>query len=307
MYSSNSGITEPLVSIISVNYNGFDDTCEMIVSLKDHLQFSFELIVVDNASKENEAERIRQLYPWVKCIRCEKNLGFAGGNNIGIVEAKGKYIFLLNNDTYITDNSLSGLITFLDNNPQVGAVTPKLKFAIYPYEIQFAGYASFSKITLRNHIIGYGEKDEGQYETPTSNSFLHGAAMMVRKDVIAKAGMLPDMYFLYYEELDWCERIKEAGYELWYVPSATVYHKESKSVGSKSTLKTFYMTRNRMLFAWRNCSGLNRYLAIAYQTTIALPKSILASLAAGRSDLAKAALKGSADFFKTKNRYAKIP
>ncbi|WP_185154933.1 glycosyltransferase family 2 protein [Dysgonomonas sp. HDW5A] len=302
MYSNNLGIADPLLSIISVNYNGFDDTCEMIDSLKEHLTFSFEVIVVDNASKVNDAERIRLIYPWVKCIRSEKNLGFAGGNNIGIAEAKGKYLFLLNNDTFVTDNSLSNLITFMDSNPQVGAVTPKLKFALYSDEIQFAGYASFSKITLRNHIIGYGEKDEGQYEIPKRSAFLHGAAMMVRKEVIGKAGILPDMYFLYYEELDWCERIKEAGYELWYVPGGTVYHKESKSVGSNSSLKMFYMTRNRLLFAWRNSSGFNRYLAIAYQTTIALPKSIVKSLIRGRFDLAKAALKGWSCFFVTKKQ-----
>ncbi|MEN9918740.1 MAG: hypothetical protein RL662_1176 [Bacteroidota bacterium] len=290
-----------LVSIITVNYNGLSDTCEMIASVKTHLTLPFELIVVDNASIQNEAQQINELFPWVNCIRSNDNLGFAGGNNLAIKQARGKYIFLLNNDTYITDDSLHHLSSFLNDNIAVGAVSPKLKFAAYPNEIQFAGYTSFSKITLRNRIIGYGEPDKGQYEIPTQHAYLHGAAMMVRRSVIDKTGLLPEVYFLYYEELDWCERIKDAGYQLWYVPTCTVYHKESKSVGTKSSLKNYYQTRNRLLFAKRNSKGVYRYLSIIYQLTIALSKNIGTALISNRPDLAKAAWKGANDFLTMKD------
>lgn len=295
---------KPLVSIISVNYNGFYDTCEMIESINQYLSFPYELIVVDNASSQNDALRISELYPWVHCIRSEKNLGFAGGNNLGIKKACGEYLFFLNNDTYITDNSLYNLVKFLKSNPLAGAVAPKIKFADFPDEVQFAGYTAFSRVTMRNRIIGFGEKDKGQYDQPTQNPFLHGAAMLVKREVITKAGMMPDVYFLYYEELDWCERIKDAGYELWYSPSCTIYHKESKSVGQKSPLKNFYQTRNRLLFAWRNCKGIEKYLTIVYQLTIALPKNILISLLSKRTDLAMAALKGAIDYFRIENKTA---
>ena len=292
----------PKVSIITVNYNGFSDTCELIESLKKYITFSYEIVVVDNASVQNEAAKLQDIYPYTTCIRSEKNLGFAGGNNVGIKVAKGEYILLLNNDTYVTDSSLEDLISILENNPKIGAVSPKIKFASIPDEIQFAGYTNLSAITLRNQTIGYAEKDKGQYNQPLLTHYLHGAAMMVKRTAIEKAGLMPELYFLYYEELDWCQHIKDAGYELWFQPSALVYHKEGKSVGQKSPLKILYMTRNRLLYAWRNCKGIRRYLTIIYQLTIALPKNTLVYLFSGRTDLAKASVKGAFKFFSIKNK-----
>lgn len=292
----------PQISIVTVNYNGFADTCELIESLQQYATFSYELIVVDNASVKDESTLIRNLYPSVTCIRSEKNLGFAGGNNLGIKEAKGDFIFLLNNDTYITDDSLISLTHFLESHPQAGAVSPKIKFAEFPDEIQFAGYSDLSAITQRNHSIGFGEKDEGQYDNPTQTYFLHGAAMMIPRNLIEKVGLMSEIFFLYYEELDWCKRIRENGYELWYVPTATIYHKESKSVGQKSALKNFYMTRNRLLYAWRHSKGLTRCMTITYQLLIALPKNVIVSLLQKRTDLAKAAIKGALNFFKIKDK-----
>lgn len=285
------------ISIITVNYNGFKDTCELIESLKIHLgNLSYELFVVDNASKENEAEKLQKLYPWIHSIRSEKNLGFAGGNNLALAKAKGKFVLLINNDTYITDNSLINLIAFMEANKNIGAVSPKIKFAEPPNDLQFAGYTEFTRITLRNSLIGFGEKDSEQYNTPIRSPYLHGAAMMVRNDAIKKAGPMPEIYFLYYEELDWCEQIKKAGYELWYQPSSTVYHKESRSVGRESTLKRYYMTRNRLLYASRNLTNSEKYLSIVYQLAIAIPKSITSSLLNCRLDLAKATIKGVSAF-----------
>lgn len=284
------------ISIITVNYNGMSDTCHMIDSLMQHLsEVSYEIIIVDNASLKDEITQIQAKYKNIHCIKSDLNLGFAGGNNLGIMQAKGKYVLLLNNDTYINDDSLLSLAEFLDSNTIVGAVSPKIKFADSNI-IQFAGYTDLSQVTLRNSLIGFGETDLGQYDTPAKSPFLHGAAMMLRRDIIKKVGLMPEIYFLYYEELDWCEQIKKNGFELWYNPQAVVFHKESRSVGQNSPLRCYYMTRNRLLYAWRNRRGLIRLIAILYQFLIANPKGIFTYIFNGRFDLVGASIRGMISF-----------
>ena len=119
--------TIPDLSFITICYNGFEDTCELIESLQDKIHsVSYEIIVVDNASREDEAAKIRRLYPTVTTIRSEVNGGFSGGNNIGIRAAQGKYLFLINNDTYIESDDLSCLVERLESRPEIGGVSPKI-------------------------------------------------------------------------------------------------------------------------------------------------------------------------------------
>lgn len=292
----------PELSIITVNYNGIKDTGELIESLQEHVSLLYEIIVVDNASRINEARLLKQKYPHIIAIRSEENLGFSGGNNLGISIAKGKYIFLLNNDTFIKEDTFHYLIKRLESSPQNGAVSPKIKFAFPPHNIQFAGYIPLSQITLRNDLIGFGENDNGQFNTPIRTPYCHGAAMMVKKEVIEKVGYMPEIYFLYYEELDWSTQIEKSGYELWYEPGCTVYHKESQSTGQQSYLRTFYLTRNRLLYTWRNRYGITRWVSILYQLVVAAPKNTLFFLLKGRTDLAKAILKGVFAFLKLEHK-----
>ena len=229
------------LSIITVNYNGLKDTCELIDSIP--FNDDMEVIVVDNASTEDEASIIREKYPQVIVIRSEKNLGFAGGNNLGIKEAKGKYIFLINNDTLFKDFNVQALINRLETSTKIGVVCPKIRFAWDNHPVQFAGYTSLSKITIRNRAIGFGEEDNGQYDTPHFTPYAHGAAMMLKREVIDKVGLMPECYFLYYEELDWSMMISRAGFEIWYEPACTIYHKESQTTGRKKyTLYKIYLS-----------------------------------------------------------------
>jgi GT2 family glycosyltransferase len=293
---------QPEVSIITINYNGLHDTCELIESIHKYVSLSYELIVVDNASKENEAAYLEKHYPRAICIRSEKNLGFSGGNNLGIRRAKGKYILLLNNDILLKDDSFQFLIETLESNPRIGAVSPKIKFAFSPESIQYAGYTSLSPITLRNRPIGSGEEDSGQYDTTERTPYLHGAAMMVKRETIQKVGLMPEIYFLYYEELDWSTKMTRLGYELYYEPRCTVFHKESQSTGQQSPLRACYMTRNRLLYAWRNCEGISKYLSLFYQVSIALFKNSFFFLLKGRPYLAQAAFSGVWAFFCLKHK-----
>lgn len=187
-----------MVSIITVNYNGLDDTCEMIDSFLLNETYPFEIIVVDNGSQPSQAEKFRQYYaidPQVKVVQNINN-GFAGGNNAGLNVASGDYLFFINNDTYITQPILEALVRRLGDK-QNGGVSPMLKYHQCTNTIQFAGFTPLTPITLRNHMIGEREPDNGQYSTPHETAYLHGAAMMIRRDVLQRVGPMSEVFFLF--------------------------------------------------------------------------------------------------------------
>ena len=282
------------LSIITVNYNGLKDTCALIDSIT--FNEDMEVIMVDNGSTEDEASILQEQYPNIKVIRSEKNLGFAGGNNLGMKAAKGKYLYLINNDTIFKDFNPQILIQRLESTPKIGMVCPKIRFAWDDSPIQFAGYTPLSPITIRNRAIGFGEKDNGQYNTPHQTPYAHGAAMMLKREVIDKVGIMPECFFLYYEELDWSMMITRAGYEIWYEPASTIYHKESQSTGQNSPLRTYYITRNRLLLVKRNMKGLKKYLAYAYLQMVVATRDIIKYILKGRIDLIRATVKGLRDY-----------
>ena len=170
---------KPLISVISVNYNGYGLTCAMVESLQRHVTTPLEIIVVDNGSARDEAAMLRECYPEIKALRSDRNLGFAGGNNLGFAAATGDYLLLLNNDTEVEDDTLHYLCETLAGNPAIGAVCPKIRFFAPPRHIQFAGYTPLTHVTLRNALIGFGMPDDGSFDTPRDTPYAHGAAMMV--------------------------------------------------------------------------------------------------------------------------------
>ena len=287
------------LSIITINYNGLKDTCELIdtLPLEDK---SIEVIVVDNASTQDEATVIEQRYPQVKVVRSKENLGFAGGNNLGIKAAQGKFLFFLNNDTVLKPQTsdLRPLITCLESSSIIGMVCPKIKFSWGSQLIQFAGYTPLSPITMRNKAIGCGETDQGQYDTAHFTPYAHGAAMMVKKEVIEKAGLMPECYFLYYEELDWSMMIRRSGYKIWYEPACTVFHKESQATGQNSPLRTYYITRNRLLFTQRNQQGMAKYISYLYLISLVATRDMLKYAFLRRWDLIRATTRGIVSFIK---------
>ena len=255
-----------------------------------------EVIVVDNASKDQEADIIAQRYPRVKVIKSERNLGFAGGNNLGIQAAQGKYLFLVNNDTFFKDFTVQTLIDRMESSTEIGIVCPKIRFTWNNNPIQFTGYTQLSKVTIRNRAMGFGEDDHGQYDTAHPTPYAHGAAMMIRRDAIDKVGLMPECYFLYYEELDWSMMFTRAGYQIWYEPKCTIYHKESQSTGQNSPLRTYYLTRNRLLLVRRNPQEFNKTLAYIYLIGIVALRDILKYTFIGRYDLLKAIFRALGHF-----------
>lgn len=283
------------ISVITINYNGLKDTCALIETLPLE-DTPLEVIVVDNASSNDEASAIEHRYPQVKVIRSDRNLGFAGGNNLGIKASHGKYLFFINNDTLVESAVFKPLIDRLESAPKIGMVCPKIRFAWDNNPIQFAGYTPLSRITMRNRSIGFGEEDHGQYDAAHPTPYAHGAAMMVKREAIEKAGLMPECYFLYYEELDWSMMMRRAGYEIWYEPSTTIYHKESQTTGQQSPLRTYYITRNRLLFVQRNVPVCSRWLSYLYLIGIVSLKDCILYTIRKRPDLTKATVKGICHF-----------
>lgn len=264
-----------MVSVITINYNGYKDTCELIDSFHQYEQEPYEIIVVDNASSHNEVDLFKEKYPDITIIPSNRNLGFAGGNNLGLAHAKGEYILFINNDITIEKPILKKLMNRLDSSQQIGAVSPKIKYEYKPDTIQYAGFTPMHPIRISNRIIGYKEKDNGQYDEAHSTAFVHGACMLTSRKVLEKAGSMTDVYFLFYEELDWSLQLQKAGYETWYEPTVYVLHKESMTAPKGTSLRLYYLTRSRILFTRRNYRSVNKALALLYLLLIAIPKNIV--------------------------------
>ena len=278
----------PLVSIISINFNQPGVSAEMIESLRKVSYPNVEVIIVDNASSKGNVDKLKVEYPEIMLIKSTKNLGFAGGNNLGIKQSKGEYILLLNNDTEVDPGFLEPLVAKFQNDSSIGAISPKIYFHHTPNMLQFTGISEINKYTTRSTGWGFGKMDEGQFDEDKESFFAHGAAMMVPRSVIKKVGMMAEIYFLYYEEMDWGQRIRNAGYKIFYVHNSKIYHKESVSTGKESPLKTYYMNRARIIYMRRNVGGFALIIAFAYQNFIAVPKNLLLYLLKGKMDLFRA-------------------
>ncbi len=282
----------PKVSIIIVNYNQPLVTCECLNSLREVNYRNKEIFVVDNGSlPENRVNVID--YPEVNFIQSERNLGFAGGNNLAIEQSNGDYILLLNNDTEVPSDFIEPLLNTFVEYPDAGIVSPKIIFYNENRLIQYAGTEAINPFTCRGHTIGYKEKDEGQHNHLMKTDLAHGACMMIKREVVNKIGKLCEDFFLYYEEYDYCEMAKNAGFTIYFNGFSHILHKESVSVGRFSPLKSYYMAKNRVLFARRNFKGVKKLISLIYYFTLAFPKKVITESLSGHSKNSVATIKGA--------------
>lgn len=266
-----------LVSIITINLNQAEITeCLLDSILTKNTYPNVEIIVVDNGSTVDPVPDWKIKYPTVNFIRSEVNLGFTGGNNLGIAEAKGDYLFVINNDTEVTSTVITQLVETSEKHPQIGVISPKINYFDKTDVLQYTGYTDMNYYTARNQCIGQFEVDEGQYDYLTGKTgYAHGAAMLVKREVLEKVGAFSDNFFIYYEELDWCERIKKAGYEVWVDMNALLYHKESMTVGKNSGFKEYYMNRNRILFIRKHAPPFAFFVFTLFYATVVIPATVL--------------------------------
>ena len=257
------------IAVVTVNYNTEEDTKALLVSLekiKTH-NFSLCIIVVDNGSKKVFTLDKKEEKQQITLIRLEDNTGFAGGYNIGIKEALkmgSEYVLIVNNDTITDPDLVYKLVAILENDPEIGITVPKIYFSkgrefhknkytekdlgkVFWYA---GGYTDWNNIKSIHR--GVDEIDRGQYDSNEEIDFATGCCILFRKEIFEKVGFFDERFFLYFEDADLSERIKKAGYKIYYVPAAVLYHNNaSSSGGAGNKLQDYFITRNQMLFGMK--------------------------------------------------------
>ncbi len=246
--------------VVVLNYKVKDEVLECIKSLTLSLGFDrdFKVLVIDNNSTDGSVEAITKHFPMIPLIKNTNNLGFTGGNNIGIkyaLERGADYVLILNPDTIVEKNTVKNLLEQAQKK-SVDILGPKIYFH-GSKKIWFAGGIMDLDNILGEHR-GVDEEDKGQYNKYSETDLVTGAAMLVKKEVFNSIGLFDERYFLYLEDLDFCLRAKKAGFKIGYTPEAIVYHKNARSTGLGSALQDYYITRNRLLFAFKFLSWHKR-------------------------------------------------
>lgn len=257
------------IAIITLNYNGKNDTLELLESL-ERLQgtgYRVQIIVVDNASSDGSVSAIHKQFPEVAILQTGENLGFGGGYNKGLEYAQiwgADYFFVINNDSKIGDPQiLDKLIKVIEKSPTIGMVAPKILFE-KGFEFHKDRYSDsesgkviwyaggfFDWDNILSSHKGLDEVDIGQRNTVEETQFITGACFLIKKEVLEKVGGFVGSYFLYFEDADFCKKVKEAGFKLYYTGETFIYHKVSRSTGIGSSLTDYYHTRNRLLFGMK--------------------------------------------------------
>jgi hypothetical protein len=276
--------------LIILNWNGGEMTLDSLRSVREVKKTNLDLttVVVDNGSVDNSVEKILKRYPEVRVIRNEKNLGFAEGNNVGIRAALAEgadFICLLNNDTRVAPDFLVELVKAAETDEKIGVVGGKIYFE-KGYEFHKERYSKQERgkviwyaggqVDWQNVYAshrGVDEVDRGQYDKAEETDYVNGCLMLIKRKVLEKVGLIDSKYYLYFEENDFCQRVKKAGFKLFYAPKATIWHLNAGSSGVGSSLHDYFLTRNRLLFGFRWAS---------WRTKLALLKESLRLLWRGR-------------------------
>ena len=239
----------PIVYFSILNWNQKDLTCECLESLAQLDYPNYEIVVVDNGSRDGEAMAIQARFPSAIVLRNETNLGFAEGNNVAIryaLEQGADYVLLLNNDTVVDAQMLKRLVEGAESDDRIAIVGPRICYFDEPQTIWSTGGI------LQPHrmpvMLGLNEIDEGQHDALREVDWVTGCALLIKSSVVRRIGLIDDRYFIYFEENDWCSRAKRAGFKILYVPEARMWHKIQPRHQALSPHHVYLMTRNRLLF-----------------------------------------------------------
>lgn len=259
-------MTEPVIGIVILNWKKPGETLRCLAAVNRSTYSCWRVVVVENGSQDDSIAVLRQAYPELELLISPENLGYTGGNNLGIqyLLAQGvDYILLLNDDAVLDPNALAALVQAANADPQTGFLGPKVLAVEEPQVLLSAG-GLLDKGYLP-HNRGMGEIDRGQYDRYFQADFLSGCALLVNRKCIEKIGMLDDDFFVYFEEVEWCYRGVQAGFTIRFVPAARVWHPDTRSRDIDSPSVTYYATRNSLRFAQKHHLGFTTIAALLIQ------------------------------------------
>jgi GT2 family glycosyltransferase len=302
----------PKVSIIILNWNGWQDTLECLDSLKKITYRNYEAIIVDNASKNDSVSQIKNYLAKnnppaggndLNFITLDSNLGFAGGNNAGVKRAlkqKVDYILLLNNDTIVAPDFLDKLVEAGESDPKCGIAGPKIYFETDKNRIWFGG-GYFSWFGGGRHLE-YDVIDKNPDDRKTKEvDYMTGCCFLIKRAALEKIGLMNEDFFLYYEDTEWSLRAREQGYKIIYAPSSRIWHKVSRSTKPETNKKVFYYhIRNALLLSKLRApahilAGIYIWSVLCYFKQI-IKKVFLPS----KKETAEMIMRGIEDFYKGK-------
>jgi len=319
----NGNKSEPKVGIIVLNWNSYTDVARCLDSIRGLKYANIDIVVVDNGSTDGSGQNIDDNYPNVEVVFSDENQGFSAGNNIGIQRVRDRgadYILLINNDVRdLHENMLRELVGIIDTRSNIGIITPQIN-----------EYPDTDTVWFRRGIINHrlgtyyhnknrrwylhgSKKSESKIQSDLSrasnelirNEYLPFACALFRESLFSEVGLLPEEYFLYVEDVEYCLRTTSAGYQLATVPDVKVYHEKS-SDSSLSPLRSYYVVRNRYLFARRNSKEINVrlfYLTYALNVFLLFVQRILA----GNFSATKAVIRGVVDAIRMKEGKGMYP
>lgn len=250
---------KPFISIITLNWNQTDSTCQFLETTKALLYKNYEILVCDLGSAvDPTAQILSGNYPNTLILKSENSRENA--INLAVRKAKGDFILLVNNHTELCENTLDHLLTPFLSDHSLGVTCPKIRSYYNRKEIHYAGYSGLNIFTGKKSIVGYRKEDNGQFDVPLYTQGVYSGAMMIRKNVIEQPGMLPANFFVYFDDSDLSARILKSGYKILYQPKAVVYNKAQQNTSGKTAIEVFYHTRNRIQFMCSN-SGILQLFA----------------------------------------------
>ena len=280
-----TGIINKFVGIVILNWNGVEDTIECVNSVLKSTYETYKIYIVDNGSIDNSVELFLNKYGTedkVTVVSTGKNLGFSGGNNVGMrlaVDEGATYILLLNNDTEVDSQFLEPLIETLDKNKDIGVTTGKIYFYNTDKQIWFYG-GLMDRDTAIGQAINWKEYDKGQINESRDIDYATGCVLMVKREVIQEIGYLDDDFFYLCEDAEYCFRVSDAGYRIVAVPGSIVWHKITKSLagGEEAPIRLYFRARNQLLQVLKTKNKSHPYLCwlqLAYIDSKYLAKRIL--------------------------------
>ncbi len=260
------------ISIIIVNWNTKALLLDCLASIYNTVnKITFEVWLVDNASTDGSVEAAKNRYPDINVIQNERNLGFAAANNLAFKQMKGNYALLLNTDATLIDDAAEELFNFMEDRPKVGIACGQLlntdgskqnSIANYPSLLSLLCNETFLRILLPNKFPSKRKK----YSSPVEVDSCIGACMIVRKEAMDEVGTFDEGYFFYLEETDWAYRMKQAGWNVFFVPSARIFHAQGKSVGNTANKKImFYRSRYYFFKKWHKGTNIIIYATVFFR------------------------------------------